>query len=167
MEPIQDIIRIMEELKVAHEDLLRLENQKKEALVHDSTDDLVRLLHEQTKLVRKISGLEEDRQQAVKDLLSQKGIANGRMMLANLIKLVPQHKEKERLRKLGEELHDLVERLREINQFNQQLIEQSLTFIDLTLRLVTDEPEGYSTYGYGEAPEKPSSRMRNFFDSKA
>ncbi len=168
MEPIQDIIRIMEELKVAHDDLLILENQKKEALVHDLADELVKLLHKQTKLVRKISGLEQDRQQVVEQWLSQKGIPNGRMMLANLIKLVPHHKEKESLRRLGGELQDLVEKIREINQFNQQLIEQSLSLIDFTLRLVTDEPERYMTYGRGETPVKPSSAgVRSFFDTKA
>ena len=167
MEPIQDIIQIMQDLNNAHEDLLVLENLKKEALVHNVTDDLVQHLHEQSKVTKRISALEQARLQLVQQWLSQKGIQNGRMLLPDLIKLTPHHKDKECLRKLGQELQERIEKLRSLNQFNQQLIEQSLSYIDFALRLVTDEPEPFSTYEREERSGKATTDIRSFFDSRA
>jgi len=167
MEPIQDIIQIMQELNAAHEDLLILENKKKEALVHNRTDELVKHLHEQSKVTKRIAALEEERLKMVELWLAQKGILRGRMMLPDLIKLTPYHKDKETLRTLGKELQERIEELRNLNHFNQQLIEQSLSYIDFTLSLVTNEPERYVTYERMDRSPKPAAGTRSFFDSKA
>lgn len=167
MEPVQEIIQIMQELNTVHEDLWILEKKKKDVVIHNRTDELITILHEQTKVTRRITDLEQTRLQVIQFWLSQKGIPDGRMMLPDLIKLTPHHQDKESLRRLGEKLQKQIEKLRQLNQMNQQLIQQSLDFIDFTLALITDEPDQFVTYEKIEQTSKSVSGNRSFFDSKA
>lgn len=168
MEAIQGIISVLESLLDTHERMLSLEKKKQSILVEDRTTELLPLLQDQSKLVKQIASLEQGRQEYVRQFMVQKGLTQVELPLSDLIKLETNSKVKEKITQVSGLLHSRLEELKQLNLLNQQLIDQSLSYIDYTLRLITEEPASFTTYNRGEGGGPvPSTQQRRFFDTKA
>ncbi|RKD24241.1 hypothetical protein BEP19_07500 [Ammoniphilus oxalaticus] len=167
MELIQDVVGVMEELNYVHQKLIDMEQLKTEALIQNNTSELVEYIHQQTKLARNVDTLEQKRQQFVEKWLAANNLVYQHLSLVDLIKMIPHHEAKQELSRLGEQLQTRMDELRNLNQSNQQLIEQSLSYINFTLRLAMNDPNDHLTYGRSKQPERTGSAQRGFFDSKA
>jgi flagellar biosynthesis/type III secretory pathway chaperone len=169
MEPIQHIIDVLQQLVQRHEMLLILEERKQHVLIEGSANELVPILHEESKLIKQMTELESIRATAVEEFARLQGFGDDSLSMSDLVKLVTNHELKGFLTRYSEQLLDLVRQLRVQNEHNQKLIEQSLSYIQFSLDLMTEVPERHVTYGKPDASSQqgPATSGRSFFDRKA
>jgi len=153
----QPIIEALEQLIKLHQGFNKLASKKKNIIIEGDTDALTALLMDEQKYVKAISQIEIKRQEAVQTFLnSQQNAAFDRVMEE------AQPSEAEVLQRLKIELLEEVTQLKEQNEFNQQLLVQSLQFVNLSLDVLRPQDRNYN-YGNEQAPKQSIS----MFDSKA
>jgi flagellar biosynthesis/type III secretory pathway chaperone len=160
------LYEILDNLTNLHRALYTLAIQKKDVLIKNEVDQLVAITQQEQKLIKAVAAAEDARLEAVRVIYAEKGIALGESSLAELIKLTTGAEDKSRLTHYRNELIRIVSELREANELNQQLLEQSLSFVNRTLDLITDSPEEDFIYS-NPAADAYRNPNRNFFNKKA
>lgn len=157
---------LLDNLIQLHKALYTLATQKKDVLVKGDVDGLVAITRQEQKLIKGATAAETARLDVVRELTAEKGFALQEGTLAELIKLTTSAEEKSRLTSCRNELSRIVTELRDANELNQQLLSHSLSFVNMTLDLITDTPE--DDYIYGK-PTTDAYRQANrtFFNKKA
>jgi flagellar biosynthesis/type III secretory pathway chaperone len=166
MTKMDELYELLDNLIQLHKALYTLAMQKKDVLVKGQVDELVAITRQEQKLIKGITAAETARQNVVKGLTAEKGLSLQEGTLAEWIKLTTSAEEKTRLTSCRNELSRIVTELRDANELNQQLLEQSLSFVNLTLDLITDTPEDDFIYG-NPATEGYRQANRTFFNKKA
>jgi flagellar biosynthesis/type III secretory pathway chaperone len=166
--PLQAMIQVLQEQKNAHNQLLEIAAQKKDALVGNHVDLLNQLVHKEARLVKQISELEDKRQFEMNRFIVSKGYRiDPNLTVSDMLKLVFKAEDKLTLQNLQSELLEIIDKLKEANAINQQLIEQSLQFIDYSLDLLTGSDDGDAVYQHPAQVQSSSSTRRGVFDTKA
>lgn len=165
MTKMETLYDLLDNLIQLHRAMYTLASQKKDVLVKGEIDELVAITRQEQKLIKGVTAAEMARQTVVKELSVEKGFALQEGTLAELIKLTTSAEEKVRLTSYRDELTRVVTELRNANDLNQQLLEQSLDFVNMTLDLITDTPE--DDYIYGKPTHDIRQANRTFFNKKA
>ncbi|USG65331.1 flagellar protein FlgN [Brevibacillus ruminantium] len=161
------LYELLDNLIQLHKALLSLSHQKKDALVQGDVDQLLAVTTKEKKLIKAVDAAENARLSLVTQIFAEQGMKRENGTLADLIKLTTSPEEKTRLMNAREELTQIVSELRQQNEVNQQLLEQSLSFVNMTLDLVTDTPEDDFFYGRSPRSDGYRSHTRTFFNTKA
>ncbi|MFD2369396.1 flagellar protein FlgN [Brevibacillus sp. GCM10020057] len=160
------LYELLDNLIQLHKALYTLATHKKEVLIKGKVDELVAITRQEQKLMKGITAAETARLNTVRELTNEKGFSLQEGTLAELIKLTTSAEEKTRLTDCRNELIRIVSELRDANELNQQLLKQSLSFVNMTLDLITDAPEDDFIYGHPSA-EGYRQANRTFFNKKA
>lgn len=167
MSEIAPLYDVLEQLIELHRELYALAVQKKEVLIKNEITALMELTKQEGKLLKAVEQAEAARMEFVKQLCAARGLSLANATLQDLIKATTSLEEKNRLQHYREELIGIVSELRQANDLNQQLLEQSLAFIQHNLDLLTAAPEDDYIYrnpgGYGGG----LSANRSFINKKA
>lgn len=168
MKPLEELIDTLNEMVTAHQGLLQLAKKKKETLISGSIHELASIVQEESESIAKITELDRRRNECVDDFLKHKGIVPEPMALSDMMKLVEDEETKESLEETGYRLREVVSELKELNTLNQQLLEQSLSYVNFSLDMLTESPDQDMTY----SDQKPgggkgAGSSRRFFDTKA
>lgn len=161
----QSIIQTLRQLIDLHRELNRMAQEKTEAIKAEELKPLSSLLVQERKLVVTIERVEKVRQDDVQAFLEKKGVYQGSASLSECIHYANEMEQAE-LNNLGTELRAEITRLKERNELNQQLIYQSLQFVNLNLNLMLPETENY-TYERPQDSEGGRKQSQSLFDSKA
>lgn len=150
----QQIAVLLEKMVQGHQKLNALSERKTEVLKSGDVKMLELLLREENLIVRETKQYEE----------SRKSIST--LPFSEWIQHVP-GEERAELENLQKELLQEVERLKGRNELNQQLLQQSLQFVNMSLNMLRPEPEK-STYSRPASLNHPSTTQGYaLFDSKA
>jgi flagellar biosynthesis/type III secretory pathway chaperone len=162
---IQSLVQTMDKLVQIHLLLLELSEQKTNVLVHNQVDHLNKIVNKETNLIKQIAQLDQQRIENISEFLLEKGYRpNPNITIADLIKLVVKVEEKQSLADRQKQLLGTIDKLRQLNQLNLQLIEHSLAFIEYSLDLVLGPPEDDMIY---HRPTQQQNTKRNgMFDSR-
>ncbi|WP_428909641.1 flagellar protein FlgN [Niallia sp. Krafla_26] len=155
----QALITVMEKLLKLHQSLLGLSKEKTAILKNGDFDAFQEYLRNEQKHINAITILEKERQKAVSSIIPEES----EWTLTNCL---PQlyDADQEKLLSIKQELTDLIKQLKEVNELNQQLVQQSLQFVNLQLDLLLpDELDNYSK----EQNDQDSLPKTSIFDSKA
>jgi flagellar biosynthesis/type III secretory pathway chaperone len=164
---IQGLIQTMEKLIQIHHAALELSEQKTSILVLNQVDKLNRIVNKETNLMKQITQLNHQRIEDISEFLLQKGYKpNPNIMVGDLIKLVVKAEDEKALVYKQKQLLETIEKLRELNQLNQKLIEQSLAFIEYSMDLVLGPSEDNAIY-QNPAHQQQGVKRRGMFDSRA
>jgi flagellar biosynthesis/type III secretory pathway chaperone len=161
-----ELYELLDNLIQLHKALYTLAVQKKDVLIKGDVDELVAITRQEQKLIKAVGSAEEARQAVVARLFASLGFTRDNGTITDLIKLTTSAEEKMRLTTYRDELMRIVSELRDANELNQQLLEQSLSFVNMTLNLITDTPENDYIYG-NPATEAYRHTNRMFFNKKA
>jgi flagellar biosynthesis/type III secretory pathway chaperone len=144
---------LLERLFKSHEDLLALGERKTEVLKLGDMKTLDVLLKEEDFQVKKLQMIEKERM-----------VKFAKVTLGNIYEQA-EEPEKERLMHLQEQIIQAYGKLKNRNELNQELLEQSLQFVNMSLSMVqpNSEPDIYSKNN----AEDYSSNGISLFDSKA
>jgi len=156
----------LQEMSSAYERLLQLGREKKVVLIKGNVNQLNTIMQEENKLVKRVQVLEEERIDLVRKLYQAKGIIMEETTLSKVIEIVSSQEEKDKLRLLQEKLFKLLSELKKVNDLNQQLIEQSLEYIQHSITSYTQGQGQNNTYGRSLTEDNQIERT-SFFDTKA
>ncbi len=167
MTEIAPLYDVLDQLLQQHQALCTLARQKKEVLIKNEIETLMEITKQESKLLKAVEQTEASRVELVKQLCAARGLSLESVTLQDLIKSTTSLEEKNRLAHYRQELIRIVSELRQANELNQQLLEQSLSFIQHNLDLLTAAPEDDYIYrnpaGYGGG----TSANRSFINKKA
>ncbi|MBO8164280.1 MAG: flagellar protein FlgN [Brevibacillus sp.] len=158
---------VLDQLVNLHKELYTLAAQKKEVLIKGDADALLGITKQETKLLRAVEQVEASRMEMVDQICAAKGLPLKGATLQELIKSVTSAEEKSRLQQYRGELIRIVSELRQANELNQQLLEQSLSFINHNLELLTDAPEEDYIYKHPAGYGAGTPVNRSFINKKA
>ncbi|KGR90081.1 hypothetical protein CD30_13540 [Ureibacillus massiliensis 4400831 = CIP 108448 = CCUG 49529] len=164
---VQSIITILERLEKLHKSLLELSYQKTEIVKKGDMAELDNMLKNEQSHVAAIETLEKQRQQAVSEYLTGKGISQaGKQAIADVIEVVENEEERTQLQDVRNRLMLVVDDLRKQNELNQKLVFQSLQFVNMTLDLLRPKPDQIN-YSGKEARGDNTVQKKSYFDSQA
>lgn len=162
------LIDVLEKLLQVQKEMNRLAADKTDVLKKNDIKGLEAIMKQEDAYVAKLRQLEEKREMETRSILKDKGIVPEDVTLTKIIHMMSED-EREPIEQLQHELQMEIETLRSQNELNQDLIRQSLHFINLSIDMVAP-PEPDVTYqkpsaskeGYDNGPKRSS-----IFDSKA
>lgn len=164
---VQALLGSMEQLERLHRELLDLAEEKVPVLIGNDIDSLNRIVHREHQLTKQIVECEASRQTAADRFLVSKGFRpNPAVTVTDLIKLAFKAEDKKALMECQEGLLATLKKLKEANERNQRLLEQSIVFVNFSLDLIIGPPEDdviYQNPGLqGAALKRPG-----MFDTRA
>lgn len=160
----QNIIQSLAMLLKIQQQLNDLTIEKTEFLKQNEIKKLEELLKAEEKQIKLLGKADENRQKAVEDFLSEKGIVIEDVTLSSLFPFMEEN-ERVMIRKLHAKLSEEIFKMKEQNELNQQLTKQSLQFVNASLEMLSPESVEV-TYQHPEN-KKTGGSHRSFFDSKA
>ncbi|MVP01544.1 flagellar protein FlgN [Paenibacillus lutrae] len=165
--PVTAIASVLDRMIECHQQLQVIGVRKREAILQNSIQELSALVHKESKCIREIQELDQQRILKINEyLVSRCYKMNPNITVSELVKLVFKAEEKQLLMDRQEKLlHELLQ-LKELNETNRQLVEQSLGYIDLSLDLLTATPEQDAVYAH-PAQQGQSKRKNAYFDTRA
>ena len=153
---VDQLIGTMDKLLKLHQSLYRLSVKKTDIVKNGDMDALNQILKDEQSHIAAISKFENERQKFTEAILPK--LKNP--TITDCLNFIDEE-NKETLEQLRTELFEVVMKIKEKNDLNQQLIYQSLQFVNLTLSLVAPQPENYN---YGPSAGKPNTP--GLFNSK-
>ncbi|MCG1026843.1 flagellar protein FlgN [Virgibacillus halodenitrificans] len=162
---VQLIIQSLHQLVDVHKQLLRLSNQKTEAIKEGSIDNMQKVIGQERKEIKQLEQAEKIREKLVSDWFIKNGFSQEDVSITFLLDHIEQLDEREKLGNITIRLTKLITELKQQEQLNQSLINQSMKFIQLSLDMLNPSIQNIN-YGnqqqYGKEAQK-----RSIFDSKA
>ncbi|KWW20848.1 MULTISPECIES: flagellar protein FlgN [Bacillaceae] len=160
---VRNIIESLEKLIKLHKSFNQLAIRKTDLLKANDTEAITELLIQEQKHMKAISQTDKDREGAVAEFLHASGKAGQPASIHTVTELTGPI-ETEKLARLKGELIEEVAKLKERNSLNQQLIYQSLQFINVSLDMFRPRNQNLN---YGNPVKKPAKSGMAMFDSKA
>ncbi|MEK4749043.1 hypothetical protein CHH57_10945 [Niallia circulans] len=144
-----------------HEDLLQLSFEKKDILIKGDTDQLRVITGKEQKYIKAIQKKDQELQLNCNNFL---GNVSTQTTLNDVIKMVDDQ-TKEILMEIKQKLVEVLGLIKTQNDTNQQLINQSLQFIEVSLDLLKPDID---TYNYNRSETKNPYQKEGFsiFESK-
>jgi len=153
----QPLMKVLEKLIKLHKSLFQIASEKTEVLKKGNVETLQTLMKSEQSHISAIQMVEKDRVNLLEELFPQKKEPS----LQDCIALFDGN-DKEELLTLQEDLTEQLLKLKEVNDLNQQLLEQSLQLVSLNIDLIL--PNNPTNYSKEEEEEIPNLSI---FDSKA
>ncbi|WP_328211819.1 flagellar protein FlgN [Brevibacillus centrosporus] len=160
------LYELLDNLIQLHKAMYTLSTHKKDVLIKGNVDELVAITRQEQKLIKGVTAAETARLNVVRELTAEKGFTLQEGTLAELIKLTTSAEEKTRLTTCRNELSRIVYELRDANELNQQLLKQSLSFVNANLDLLLDTPEEDFIYRKPVGTTATNNLNRNIINKK-
>ncbi|HET7522318.1 MAG TPA: flagellar protein FlgN [Bacillales bacterium] len=163
----EDIIETISDLVSVHRTLNEQAERKTETLKNGDMHGLESLLKEEERTAAELKSLEEKRLECVNDFLQSRGLVAEKQVTITQIADVVSQNEKKELLHLQNRLLEEMGALKQRNALNQELIEQSLHFINVTLNLASPPEQEPITYNRPNDSGNQGIKRQSLFDSKA
>ncbi|GMB09136.1 flagellar protein FlgN [Thermolongibacillus altinsuensis] len=155
------LIKLLEKHVKLHKGLLELAKKKTEALKKGDMEALSEMMKEEQTYIAAINQVERERIRVVEAMV---GKEDERTLTACIS--LAEGTERATLEKLRDDLTAVISELKNVNQLNQQLTQQSLEFVNVMLDMLMPQPQNVN---YAAPNRVPNSYEvgRSLFDSKA
>jgi flagellar biosynthesis/type III secretory pathway chaperone len=164
---IRGLMQTMDQLNQIHLVMLELAELKTSVLVQNQVDQLNQIVNKETSLMKRIAELDQQRIEDISQFLVHKGYRpNANITVEDLAKLLVKAEEKLALKQSQKNLLGTLEKLRELNILNQQLIKQSLAFVDYSIDVLSNAADADIVYHHPNDRAYGSSKS-GMFDTKA
>lgn len=154
----------MQYLVDLHVDLIEVSRKKTEEIKQGDMEKLSKLLMQERKQVQLISQKESERQELVEKFFVEKNAQKEEQTMTNLLAYIDDGTEKTEFEKVMSALIDAIVELREVEQLNKELMEQSMQLVQLSLDML--QPS-INRMNYDGKQNIQESTKRSVFDSKA
>lgn len=164
---IYDVISCLENIQRLHTELLELAQEKKDVIIANDIPRLNQLVNKEGQLVRQLGEAETERVEAVNRFLVARCYRpNPKVTVSDLIQLLFKAEEKRALMDIQSSLTEIASRLRSANDLNQQLIQQSLDYLNYSIDLLLSPEDGQD--GIYRKPTGTSTgySRSGFFDAR-
>lgn len=158
----QELITILSNEQIQYDNLLRYANEKKDCLINNKLNELGDLTNKEQIIITELNRSEKKR----KDIIESLGIVLNKdnITLSEIAKKLPES-DKEALLKIKENLLNTVDKLKELNRQNTELITEGLNFTEYTLNAMQGPSRDNNSYANELNYERGKVTVR-YFDSK-
>jgi flagellar biosynthesis/type III secretory pathway chaperone len=162
---MSDMIEILQKQLSLYERLLVCEEEKKPLILANEVVKLNVLTQKEKLLTAQADELETSRLLMTARHFKDLGFRKRSGVLSDLIKSVNHPEEKLRLMEMHDRLTAVLTRLKQINEENQALIQQSLDFVNFSISLMVEDPNEDVVYQH--PMNQAYGKKRNWYDSRA
>lgn len=161
---IDELKLVLKEELESYKTMLEYGLKKTEIITSGQAKELDKLTQIEQALIMKIGKLEDKREEIVEKIGHELNIKED-INLSTILPYIDKKDEKE-INDIRDELVDILNKLKDRNQLNGVLINDSLEYINFNIDLLTQSTsiQG-TTYGKGKEKEE-SLQNRNLFDKK-
>lgn len=166
---IENMIGILEEEELLHEQLVGLAKEKTEVIVRNDVDALQKLTAREQAIVEQIIPLEKKREECTRDISIVINKPISEITVKNLIDMMKGKPDiQNRLAKIHDNFNRILRDLKLLNERNNVLIQESLELIRFDMNLLTAMRQTPLTADYDKnaANVGMHSTGRGFFDKK-
>ncbi|MFB0830094.1 flagellar protein FlgN [Brevibacillus laterosporus] len=167
MAHVNELFAVLDNLTELHQALYTLALEKREVLVKNDMQQLTDLVKKEQQLLKAVQRTELLRKDMINTIFNEKGVAVTDGTLQDIIRLCTDVETKNQLAQRREELLRVIGKLKEENEQNQQLLQYSLDFVNMSFDLFTDRPEEDFIYKKPVNQQIHSSMNRSIFNHKA
>lgn len=160
----KNLVQYMKVLISLHHSLNKLAVDKTEYVKKGDMQSLQDLLKEENKLISQVRKAESLLTSEAKTFLQHKGVEE-EAHLSNVLPYVDENEQGE-INQLRDQLLKEMMKLKEQNELNQDLLQQSLQFVEVSLDLLQPDIEQFN-YDRNEGTPQTNKPSRSIFDSKA
>jgi flagellar biosynthesis/type III secretory pathway chaperone len=164
-EVLNNLIKALEEEVSLYADLFTLVDKTQQALVNHNLEELAKMLDSQQLLILQAAKLEEKRRQAQDGAVLFLKLSPEELTLTILIEKAPEA-FRGKLGELQQSLLYQVDKINQVNRHNEELIKDSLKYIDYTMNLITDGGDEAKTYDQKLGAEKKDQTKSKIFDKR-
>jgi len=163
------MLKLMEELLALHRSLHEISEQKRQALLGNRIDELLTWVNRESRIIKEMAGKQTSWCVAVANVLAERGIhPESSMMLADIAMMIRPEDGREDVLRLQGQLLEAIRRVKEANEQNRKLIEQSLEYVQYILDAMAGSTEIDITYEKpAHAPKTPEGGTWARFDARA
>lgn len=155
------MIHTFEEMIAIQTQLINCSEGKKSVLIERKVEELNQIVQEEAKLVKQLGKLEEERKQLVESALQE------HPSFSQFVDALPDDSAKKRLSSLFKTLQQLTIELQSKNQVNEQLLHDSVSFVQHMIDQVTHSKQRHFNYQSPLSSQPSQTSSRGFFDTKA
>ncbi len=160
---IKAINELLQTLTRIHEELLKVSKRKTDIIKEGSAEKLQAILVEERKYIKVLEQAEQNRKQVVEKWYTDKRLPLEHMTITNMLEILTDKQEQQELEHMTVQLTKAITELKQQEQLNQALIQQSMQFVQLSLDMLNPTIQSMN---YGKNQETEGSK-RSVFDSKA
>lgn len=131
--------------------------QKQQALIKNDLHTIEVLTVREEQLILEASRLEKERLQWAEQIAERLGKTPENITLSELAERFPE------LTEVKKDMESVLTKLKEVNELNTQLLKQAIKVVDLTLGLITAQPQG-AVYGRPGGKENEQKSNVHFLD---
>lgn len=154
------LISTMEKLYKLHRSLYEIAVKKTDVIKIGDIDSLQSMMKDESAHLAAIRKLEDSRQKAASEICSDQEIPTVSDCIRKL-----NGPDKDALINVTEKLAEVIFDLKEQNYLNQQLIHQSLQFVNVSLNLLRPQPDSIN-YGPPSKQKKSANSASGIFNSQ-
>ncbi|MGZ9586270.1 flagellar protein FlgN [Paenibacillus marinisediminis] len=130
-----------------YQELIESARRKTRVIVENDIDQLLKCTQAEKSLMKQIAEAEQQLLDRSYAFIQSKGIRSQlKLTVTELSKLVFDPDQRQSLRAVQLKLNDTLESLKELNDHNQQLLDQSLQYVNYRLDLMIEYPDEGLTY---------------------
>ncbi|WP_183163858.1 flagellar protein FlgN [Alteribacter keqinensis] len=155
---------VLKELTQLHQLFNELAKEKTEAVRKGQIEDLEKIMKQETACIHQLKKLEEKRQRATSVWLETQGLVKENVTVEEIIPYLDDEEQKE-LTLWQTRLLEQITMWKEQNDLNEQLIEESLRFVNMSLDVF--QPNRSENYSRPDTGHSHTEERRSIFDSKA
>ncbi|PYZ92783.1 hypothetical protein CR194_14110 [Salipaludibacillus keqinensis] len=164
---MQELIQIFQAMTVVHERFNEQAVRKEEVIKKGDMEGLEQVMKDESPLIQQLRKLENTRHHLVQQWMDEKGLVKENVTMAQLTPLFPEE-EREELQYWQQRLMTEIHQLKEQNRLNEQMLQDSLRFVNLSLDAMSPQNQFSSYSGGGEKDDDDGFDPggRSLFDSK-
>lgn len=164
---VESILQSLKELTNVHKQLCNVSQQKTEALKKGSSEKLQDILSEEQTYIRKLEQVENNRERIVEQWFENNQPTEQERTITKILNLLTDENEKRRLEVATIDLTKEITRLRDLEQLNAALIQQSMHFIQTSLNMLKPTLQSLNYDRQQTKNDQKRYNDRSMFDSKA
>lgn len=157
------VVHTLDELISIQKQLIRYAERKQTVLIERKVDELTELVKEESKLVKQLGQLEDERQQLVADVLEE----HPGLTFSQFAEQLPDEHIKQELHNQLTTLQMLLVELQAKNKTNEKLLEDSMSFVQHMITQVTKSKQQHFNYQSPTGQQKIQTNNQGFFDTRA
>ena len=160
---IDKLLMALEKDCEIYEEVIRLGEEKKAIIINGDIEALEQITKREHALIASLMKLEGIRDKIVTEIMSEKGLSNA-TVIDDVIQVVDQDSQ-EKLEFIKRKLGNLMTDVKDVNESNGELLQQSLEIVDFNVNLMTSMDDTETNYG-GKANINYEKNKRGAFDAK-
>lgn len=164
---IERIISSLEKLTAVHHDLLQISLNKTKAITDGLADQLQNVLREEQTKIQQLSQEETKREKLVEQWFLSEGHLKSERTITNMLDLLIDTTKKQRLEETTIELTHAITELRNQEQLNGALIQQSMHFIQTSLNMLKPSIQSMNYDRKQDKNKQKPLHDQSMFDSRA